>query len=154
MTLLIDPKPYSLKESHAFSPLQSVREKQSHAISGEWRDLLKDQILDVWAECQKEDWNGEGASPIKKESVYQVLNFLKLLPDGIVEPEISADPSGYILLDWQGERNEMLSLSFEGEQISFAMRVGYRQKLHGVEPRSTELPAIIKEILLSWFVKA
>ena len=154
MTLLVDPKPYSSKESCALSLFHSgVKDEQSHAVSGEWRDLLKDQILDVCAECQEENWNGEGAAPIRKDSIYQAFDFLKLLPDGIVEPEVSADPSGFVLFDWRGDRNEMFSLSFEGDQISYAMRLGLRQKLHGLEPRSVELPTIIEEILLSWFVK-
>lgn len=154
MTLLVDPKSYSMRRSHAFSPShQGVKEKQSHAISQEWRDLLKDQILDLWSECQREDWNSEGALPIKKESIQQAIEFLPSLPDGIVEPEVSVDPSGYVLFDWQGDRNEMLSLSFDGDRISYAMRLGRGQKLHGTEPISTELPVLIEAILLKRFVK-
>ena len=49
--------------------------QHSHrTASSLWRELLREKVLEIYAECSKEGWDGYDAKPISMESVIRSLD--------------------------------------------------------------------------------
>ncbi len=71
-------------------------------------------ISQIWAlanECDRPDWDGEGALPIEHAAVFRAAAFIRALPEGVPLPEFAPESDGSISLDWIQSRNYLFSLS-------------------------------------------
>lgn len=76
---------------------------------------------EVWSECSVENWDGQGAHPLRQDALDRFFCLARLLPPELPLPEIGATPSGSISVDWENGSDWLLSLILSaGDQISFA----------------------------------
>lgn len=93
------------------------------------------------AEFSRENWNGQGALPVSRESLNTARNFALALPEDISEePAISAFQDGTLSLAWESEK-AICTLSMEKDNcINYAMNddngadYGKRRLVNGVIP--------------------
>lgn len=82
----------------------------STSLNYAWTDL-KQQIQEIYARTNQENWDGENAEPISKEALGSALQLVELLPFQIFDPDITPTPHGEIDFDWISESEDMLTLS-------------------------------------------
>lgn len=97
------------------------------------RDLLNEEVLQIYGDCCRDDWDGYGARSISRSSLLGVQEFISKV-DSLPMPEVSAHPDGELALDWYGDNGEIFSLSFgDLGKISFAGRFEEGSVIHGRE---------------------
>lgn len=52
-------------------------------VSLAWKELIRDEILDVASACSKEGWDGDDAVPTSADAVGRAIKLIYLAPDGI-----------------------------------------------------------------------
>lgn len=95
------------------------------------RQEVFDELLDVAKETSTAGWDGEKADPVSEESLRHAMSFLKSLPWGTKAPSISAEPDGYLTLEWYSSPTRVLSISVGAEQeLHYAALIG-SATIHG-----------------------
>lgn len=129
MPELISPKTILARLRNAVStPAGELDDKIGAIIASAQRSrslfgLKSDAIAAIWsvaAEAAEDDWNGEGALAIDPMTAGNAVAFLDTLPPFARLPEISAEPSGALSLDWIHSRTKMFSVSV-GRSRSLAL---------------------------------
>jgi len=104
-------------------------------------------LFEVYKECSEVDWDGYGASAITKDAYEEARKIINLLPSSIIMPDIVAEPTGEIGLEWRKGRKQVFVISVSGKhRINYAGIFG-GNKTHGTEYFEETLPAIIIEHL-------
>lgn len=92
----------------------------SQALYGA-KNLAISQLWELVQECAAANWDGERALPLSELAAAQAEQFIRLLPNGLPVPEVSADPDGSISLDWMPSRHRLFSLSVgESHRLPYA----------------------------------
>lgn len=123
-----------------------------HSIYLGWRSLLKSQVADIVNSYSTSNWDGEGATAVSVNAASAATALIDALPNNIFLPEVAPDVDGSISLDWNIEKNKIMSLVISQEKIIYATIVG-QKKFHGEVPFTYELPKEIDEILSNNFIK-
>lgn len=98
-------------------------------------------LTEMYKNCSKANWDGEGAEPISEPAYLEAARFIRLLPVVLPMPEIAPEPNGQIGLEWHLRRDHMFVVAFGGNQlITFAGLFGPETRVHGTEPFSDSLP--------------
>ena len=107
------------------------------------RENLKQAIQDLLDEAGDEDWDGEGALPLRQETVDAAIRFVDLVPGDIPDPDVTATPQGEVDFDWTINRQLMLTVSIGADhEITFAgLFDGAR--LNGQEPWTGTMPGFV-----------
>lgn len=109
--------------------------------------LTTDALIETYKDCSYENWDGYGAKPVNIDSVNEAREFISLIPSFFPKPEIVAEPSGEIGLEWYKGRNKIFAVSFNGKKtIAYAGLFG-SNKTHGIEYFKGSIPQIIIENL-------
>jgi hypothetical protein len=97
-------------------------------------------LTETFRECSISDWDGYGASPITTDAFAEARKFIELLPSSIKIPEILAEPTGEIAMEWRKENRRIFIISLGGRQrITYAGIFG-SNKTHGTEYFEDTLP--------------
>jgi hypothetical protein len=119
-------------------------------VSLAWKELIRDEILDVAAACSKEGWDGEEAAPISADSVGRAIRLLYLAPDGIRPPEVVPTIDGEIAFEWRLGKYRIISLLVHGDEISFSAILGaLNNRESATKPLKNGWPTRLIEILTS-----
>ena len=80
------------------------------------------ELEEVVKEHSEEGWDGLAAPVVSKESVTNVKDFLRSLPNDIADPEFAVDPDdGAISLEWYGGYRKIVSVSINHtNRLAFA----------------------------------
>jgi hypothetical protein len=104
-------------------------------------------LVEVYKECSEANWDGYGASPASKDSIFESLKFMNLMPSFFPMPQIVPEPSGEIGLEWYKGKRLIFVISFSGKgMITYAGIFG-SNKIHGTEYFGYVIPKIIIENL-------
>lgn len=109
--------------------------------------LTSDAIIETYIDCSLENWDGYGADPVSIDSVNEAREFISLLPLFFPKPEVVAEPSGEIGLEWYNEKNKIFVLSFNGRKMIAYAGIFGSNKTHGVEYFENSIPSIITDSL-------
>jgi len=116
---------------------------QSRNLSGE--------LDKIYQACSRANWDGYGATPVKKHLRPIVESFLHTLPREIPDPEISADPDGEISLEWYYEPRKVFSISVgDSGRLAYASLDG-EKKTSGIDKLGKEIPQAIIHRLQEFF---
>ena len=74
-------------------------------------------IYELQAECNRDDWNRDGATAISLETAAQAEKLLLALPAELPVPDIFADPTGAISFQWYRRPRHRLVLSIYANGI-------------------------------------
>ncbi len=130
--------------------VREIRNHSSQTFSLGWREILNQQLIDVFARCHGQGWDGYDASPIDYFSIYAASRFLDLLPDDIEIPDIVPEPTGEIGFLWSKGKHVTFVVSVNPDTITFAGLLP-TSKNHGEAKFLNELPSAIEKILLDYF---
>ena len=93
--------------------------------------LLK-EISDIWVECSKPNWDGYGAFPVNPNAISEAIDFAKLVPSWLPQPEVAAEPDGAIGFEWNAGNDRVFVASVSGNGIIvYAGLLGPGNKAHG-----------------------
>lgn len=106
-----------------------------------------ESLLEVYEESSKADWDGYGASPVTEDAFYEARKLIQLLPSSVPMPEISAEPTGEIGLEWYRGKRFTFVVSLSGKNILTYAGIFGSNKTHGTEYFGESLPSIIVENL-------
>ena len=70
-----------------------------------------DALWEAWQPCKQANWDGEGADAVEYETYQTVYRLIEELPNGFPAPTISAEPDGYLSLEWYRNPRRLLSVS-------------------------------------------
>ncbi len=101
--------------------------ERSQALFGDKAEAIQ-QLAELYLECSTADWDGYDASPIPLAARDCAVAIIRTLPNQIPIPEFSAEPDGFISLDWIVSRNNVFSLSVGStDRLSYAWLDGAEQ---------------------------
>jgi hypothetical protein len=119
-------------------------------VSLAWKELIRDEILDVAAACSKEGWDGDEAVPISADSVGRTIKLIYLAPDGIRPPEVVPTIDGEIAFEWRLGKFRIISLLVHSDEISFSAILGaLNNRESATKPLKNGWPTRLIEILTS-----
>lgn len=109
--------------------------------------VAADELLAVWFDSRRSDWDGFGARRVSLHTFAMALRFLGQLPLGYPAPSFGADPDGEITLEWYSGPGRVLSVSVgpTGE-LSYAARIG-NARMHGTDVFFDEVPRMILDLI-------
>lgn len=123
---------------------QSLRKQLHTAYTRVKETVNKAKLLalldEIYKECNSEDWDGEGAVPLKLGAHQQTVDFVNLLPSYVLSPEVIPQHNGNIALEWSKGNHAILVISINGEnRLSYAGMLG-TSKFQGSEDFEDFLP--------------
>lgn len=126
---------------------RQIRELCGSLTIGRSIEETEKSLIEVYKECSVADWDGYGANPVSKESVFEASRFIDLIPSSFPMPHVIAEPSGEIGLEWVKDKGFIFAISFSGNNmISYAGIFG-GNKTHGTEYFGDIIPPVITENL-------
>jgi hypothetical protein len=123
-----------------------LRERVSMTLGRPLDEALA-SLREIYRECFREDWDGYGAAAITYNAYKEAEKVIKLMPTSIHMPEITAEPTGGIGLEWYRDKSQVFVISVDGKhRIAYAGIFG-TNKIHGTEHLEETLPLVIIEHL-------
>ncbi len=119
-----------------------LREKVSMTLGRPLDDTLA-SLREIYKECSSNDWDGYGAAPITYNAYEEAAKVIKLLPSSILMPEITAEPTGGIGLEWYRGKSRVFVISVSGKHIISYAGIFDGNKLHGSEYFEETVPLVI-----------
>jgi hypothetical protein len=97
---------------------RALFQEKSDAIASLWR---------LYNECSVDGWDGYDACAMTLAAARVAVDLIRVLPEGIPMPELTAENDGAISLDWSSSRRCCLSISTNGtERLAYAWLDGAR----------------------------
>jgi len=111
------------------------------------QDLLNEDLLQVFLDCQEANWDGYDAVPVSKASLEAAESFTRKI-DNLPIPDVSAHPDGEIAFDWYGQDAEVFSMSFGAAgEVFYAGYFDGGSVLHGREKIDSLDVAFIERLI-------
>jgi hypothetical protein len=85
---------------------------------------LREELAEIWGECQDPNWDGHKGLPISKDTLRQVYHLLEEIPTNLPAPSLSAHPDGAIAMEWYQAKNRQIVLSVIDAEIHYAAKRG------------------------------
>lgn len=134
--------------------INSINQEADQAsISSMWRGLLGSRAIELFNKYRSENRIDNDSRPISSTSLLEALRFIELLPDNIIEPELTADPSGDLSFDWIIDKNLIFSALISERSITYAGILGKGNKKYGEEQFINALPKTIESVIETYFFK-
>lgn len=83
------------------------------------RRRLQEDFREIETDCAKDNWDGEGASKIKKMTVKNAHKFLELFPAFLPLPDVAPEPDGHINLGWFVDSTFLIEISVDAKGCLF-----------------------------------
>ena len=120
--------------------------------ASDWLPTINAAFKGVREECQKADWDGQGALAISDQVVTnteKVVDALfALLPKGTPAPEVIPEADGEICISWVVASDRLLSISVGAHgKINFAGQFGTEGGIHGWQPIDATSPTALDKSL-------
>lgn len=102
------------------------------------------ELDNTFLEYGHENWDGEGAIPLKPEIRPQAMTFLKKCLEVFPAPCFSVTPTGSLIFEWivTPDRRFMVNLSGR-ENIAYAGLFGKGDNVHGTQVYLRDIPSEI-----------
>jgi hypothetical protein len=124
---------------------------QSYIEGQRWK--TQEELWEIHDNCMQENWDGYEATAVDEATFKTAGEFLAVLPDSMMEPEVTADPDGEISFEWFMAHNMVFSISVNAfGRLAYAGILGAR-KVHGIEQFRGVISPIILEFLSGYFGK-
>jgi hypothetical protein len=85
---------------------------------------LREELAEVWGECQEPNWDGFSGLPVSRDTLRQVYHLLEEIPTSMIAPSLSAHPDGAIAMEWYQSKNRQIVLSVIDGEIHYAAKLG------------------------------
>ena len=101
------------------------------------------ELASVCAATGNREWTTAGAKPVDETTFENAATFLKALPLGIIQPEISAHPDGEVEFEWFKSPDRVLTVSIGRSYINFAALRGAAAPVSGRTLFGGSIPASV-----------
>ncbi|MDQ6993167.1 MAG: hypothetical protein Q9M31_06790 [Mariprofundus sp.] len=109
------------------------------------KEPLRQEVAEVYADCNEENWDGCEAIAIAESTYDEVIRLVEGLPSNIPLPSPSPEPTGEICLEWYSHPRCVFSISVNSTStITYAGLFGY-ETLHGTVFYGQSLPKVVIE---------
>lgn len=103
------------------------------------------QLVDVFCQSSKPNWDGYDALPVSQETFVNAKTFLDAFPANLPMPELSVDPDGEISFEWYATPRKVFSISIgAGNVLTYAGLFG-TSKVQGTENFNGQIPPTLFE---------
>jgi hypothetical protein len=110
-------------------------------------------LTEIYNEARLSNWDAYGAQPVSFETYCQSERFIKLLPNDLPLPDVSAHPDGEIVFEWRIPSGKILSVSIgDGNFVTYAGLFGSTER-YGVEDFIDEIPTEIRTMFGKLFAE-
>lgn len=109
--------------------------------------VLRNELAEVWRECQQANWDGYDALPVSRDVLSYMYQFLEALPFGFPPPSINADPQGCLSVEWYRNPRRVLSVAVSDDgSLHYAALLG-ANKACGTETFDGDIPKNILNLV-------
>lgn len=120
--------------------------------ASDWLPTVDAAFRGLREDCQKADWDGQGALAITNRVIATTETVMRalfaILPKNTPAPEVIPESDGEICLSWVVDSEQQLSLSFGAHgKINFAGQFGREGGIHGWQPIDTTSPSALDKSL-------
>ena len=152
ITVLMEPYAVSDTAEELQEQFLEIEEEQNICAPNSWRSWdIRKELGQIVKECSVENWDGYGAQPVIQETIEQTYRFLRRLSIKFELPEISADPTGGIWLEWYVGPRKVFSVTPTGwHELGYTGLFG-SNSFRGTVKYNNEIPPIILENLTKLF---
>lgn len=142
--------------SNAYGNIQGAQPHlTAKPFSLSWKDRLKEELSELFAQVSIPNWDGYDSLPASQDNFNYAAKFIEIMPEGIQEPHLTADPDGSFAFEWSSqERSRVLSVSIDKNTLVYASVVSPKNKQHGEEVFFDSIPENLIQILANYFRKA
>ena len=130
--------------------VQQIRNHNEDAVFFGWKALLRYILMATYQECREQGWNGYDAAPITRQTILAGETLLELLPDNVMPPEVTPEPTGKISFEWHNASGATFVIAVDSDSIAFAELTGSKKRCGEGKFLST-LPDDMKKPLLDYF---
>lgn len=129
------------------SPLEPTALARQQLASEQARHDRIDSLIALDRRYQEPNWDGEGASPIPEAAIHEARMFLYRFPASLPLPDVTAEPDGYLGLEWYGHKRLLFGVSLNGKgALSCSGLIG-QTKIYGTYYMDDGIPGeILREI--------
>jgi hypothetical protein len=85
-------------------------------------------------------WNAEGAPGVTETTIGAAVQLVCALPEGLPAPEIAAESTGEIALEWYKDSRHLVVLTVQDNLIRWSALLGTGKPVYGREPFSRTIP--------------
>lgn len=109
-----------------------------------WKNKVKDEIDDLFAKANFEDWDGEGASALTQQTVTFAKRIADQLPGDVGKPEVDVGIDGEVDFDWSvGEKLTFLICALPTGKIGFSGVFDEDTHVYGTESWEGSFPKLV-----------
>ena len=120
----------------------------SRSPVSDWRPLTNALIEEAARAASFPNWDGYGASPVRRGTKEAAQRFVDLLPYRLPAPDTTVDPEGDVTLVWDFGPGHVFGVSIgAGAELTYAGRIGEGVERHGLERLDRAIPKSILESL-------
>ena len=120
-------------------------------LTPDQQETCKGAIRSLLTSAGEQNWDGEGADPVTKNTVAYAMGLVKELPCGVGLPEIYADREGNIEFDWHLDNGTMFTISVgKTEDIAVSGLYNGEAKLTGMQWDKTGKVDALLDCGLEW----
>jgi hypothetical protein len=120
--------------------------KKSHTVGGAF-SRFEAEFVSVVRECLVEDWDGYGAISLDLATIDAAWRFANVIPLGIQQPSVGAEPDGHITFEWHAGPEKTLSVSIDKwANVHYSALLG-ADRVFGTESFVRNIPARLLDLI-------
>ena len=112
-------------------------------LPSQWQISVKAEVDDLINEAGVENWDGEDALPLSRETVELAKEVVDRLPPDIDKPDVDATPHGEVDFSWIIDKNVMFIISVGSEKEIVFVGVFHGTHIKGNETWNGILPEFV-----------
>ena len=135
----------SYRFGHSSSPEQSGFQTTwigSHSGSKEWEYEFKREVANLWYSAGSENWDGEGALALTRETIELALKVADTFPAHVGKPDVRATPHGEVSFEWEVGPKVMFSIGVVPPRNVAFFGYFHNSRLRGNEEWNGTLPKL------------
>jgi hypothetical protein len=113
----------------------------------DYRDQLQTALAALAQECRLPNWDGQGATSVRPETLHHSKRFARALPAGVREPSVGVEADGHLTLEWYRDPHWLISVSVSPESELFYAALFGTSDVRGREDFANDVPEIILNLI-------
>jgi hypothetical protein len=98
-------------------------------------------------ETREPNWDGYNADGVMAETVALVREIIRLMPDDLALPSLSAEPDGHVSMEWIEGQHQRLSVSISPNGSLAYAAILDGEARHGTTALIGEIPEIVLRLI-------
>jgi hypothetical protein len=134
-----------------FSFLQDDVETHTRSVTAPIRkteDILSG-LIEIQEECSHDDWDDEGTVAISFATLFEAMNFIRLLPAHLKLPDVVPSANGAINFEWRKD-DYICNVELSGtNEIVYSAYFSKINRDYGMKPYFGKIPNKVIELIES-----